>query len=710
MELNIEHVSKKYKDLTAVDDISLNITPGVWGLLGANGAGKTTLMRMIAGIMNPTAGQICYDGIPIHELKESYRDVFGYLPQEFGFYPEFTVKDYLEYVAVLKGLKEKDSKRKINELLERLTLSPVKNKKITKLSGGMKRRVGIAQALLNEPEVLILDEPTSGLDPAERVRFRNLLSEFAHDRIVLISTHIVSDIEYIATQNAVIKGGRLIAKGTTEELVKLVEGKVWTARIPMNSLHEYERRLQVVNIRNEENGQISIRYLAETPYISDSVSVSPHLEDLYLWLFPQETMNRGENMRLLKLEMKRVLKTRLTLVLMLSSFVLTLIMAYLPTTFSYSRYVDSKGNEVELTGLASIKYTKELQSGIAGTVTPEKMKKALQDFQTCLKKYDVEDTYGLPEGVFSTEVLPYFPMLHGIREAFADRETGIAPSILSLAPGEMNDFYGACNERIVSLMKMEQREHPQAQKSAIEAYNKVEKPYVFYPGYNTDAMDYQIMLGFLIMLVCVVIAAPVFTSDYQTGADDILRCTKYGKTRFAVTRIVSAFLICGLAFSLCMAIYITVSNSLYGWETTKTSMQMLYSIVNLPNMNIGQLQSATAVLGLLSLLATVSFSLFLSARCKNVIISVSTALAFCVLPLVVYMAFPADISPWIYGILPAGAAGLQTSGLYALIGFDFLNIGKLAVWLPHVMVGAYVVEIPLFACLAVYSYTKHNAG
>lgn len=292
MELYMEHLTKQFKDLTAVNDVSLQLTPGVWGLLGANGAGKTTLMRMIAGIMKPTSGQIRYDGIPISELKESYRDVFGYLPQEFGFYPEFTVKDYLEYVAVLKGLTDQDSKRRINELLEQMTLSHVRNKKIIKLSGGMKRRVGIAQALLNEPEVLILDEPTSGLDPGERVRFRNLLSEFAHDRIVLISTHIVSDVEYIATQNAVMKDGKLLAKGSTEELVTLVEGKVWTARIPMNKLPEYERRLQIVNIRNEDNGQLSVRYLAETPYTKDSESAAPHLEDLYLWLFPQETVER----------------------------------------------------------------------------------------------------------------------------------------------------------------------------------------------------------------------------------------------------------------------------------------------------------------------------------------------------------------------------------------------------------------------------------
>lgn len=292
MELSIEHISKQFKDVTAVDDVSLHITPGVWGLLGANGAGKTTLMRMIAGIMRPDTGKILYDGIPIDELKESYRDVFGYLTQEFGFYPEFTVKDYLEYIAVLKGLSKQETKRKIDELLEQMTLSHVRNKKIIKLSGGVKRRVGIAQALLNDPEILILDEPTSGLDPGERVRFRNLLSEFAHDRIVLISTHIVSDVEYIATQNAVMKGGKLIAKGTTEELVKLINGKVWTVRIPIERLQEYEKKLQIVNIRNENDGQISIRYLAKQPYVEDSLPAAPHLEDLYLWMFPQETPER----------------------------------------------------------------------------------------------------------------------------------------------------------------------------------------------------------------------------------------------------------------------------------------------------------------------------------------------------------------------------------------------------------------------------------
>ncbi|MHC6180881.1 ABC transporter ATP-binding protein [Clostridium sp. JNZ X4-2] len=288
MELEICNLTKKYKDKVAVENVSLKLEPGVWGLLGANGAGKTTLMRMIAGIMAPTSGKILYDGIEIGVLKEAYRSIFGYLPQDFGFYPEFTVMDYLKYIAVLKGLSKKHTRKKIGELLEILTLTQVWKKKISKLSGGMKRRVGIAQALLNDPEVLILDEPTSGLDPGERVKFRNLISEFAQDRIVLISTHIVSDVEYIATCNTIMKEGKIISMGTTEELVKNVEGKVWKSIILPEKLARYEKSTRIVNVRNEENGNLSIRYLSDTPDIPDSKAAVPRLEDLYLWMFPQD--------------------------------------------------------------------------------------------------------------------------------------------------------------------------------------------------------------------------------------------------------------------------------------------------------------------------------------------------------------------------------------------------------------------------------------
>lgn len=285
MELTIQGLTKRYKDKTAVNNVSLTLTPGVWGLLGANGAGKTTLMRMVAGILTPTSGKVQYDGIEIKALGEAYRDVFGYLPQNFGFYPEFTVTDYLQYMASLKGLPKKDTNLKIDELLHRLTLADVRNKHIRKLSGGMQRRVGIAQALLNDPDILILDEPTSGLDPGERIRFRNILSEFAQQRIVLISTHIVSDVEYIANRNAIMKDGQIIAVDTTDELVKMMDGKVWQGTIPAEQLHHYERTVRVVTVRNEEGGSVSVRYVSENPSLPDSQTAAPRLEDLYLWLF-----------------------------------------------------------------------------------------------------------------------------------------------------------------------------------------------------------------------------------------------------------------------------------------------------------------------------------------------------------------------------------------------------------------------------------------
>lgn len=293
MELKIHHVSKQFRDKDALGDVCLTLTPGVWGLLGANGAGKTTLMRIIAGILPPSRGDVLYNGIPIRTLGEEYREVFGYLPQEFGFPPEFTVREYLNYIAALKGLDERKSKRRIREMLERVSLSDAANKRIAQLSGGMKRRVGIAQALLNDPEVLILDEPTAGLDPGERVRFRNLLSEFAHDRIVLISTHIVPDVEYIAACHAVIKAGKVLAVGTTEELVKLVEGKVWNCTVPAYAVPECESKVTVASLRNKDDGSVSLRYLSEQPRTADSVCAAPRLEDLYLWLFPESAGNEG---------------------------------------------------------------------------------------------------------------------------------------------------------------------------------------------------------------------------------------------------------------------------------------------------------------------------------------------------------------------------------------------------------------------------------
>ena len=222
MELVIDRLTKQFQNKIAVDRVSLRLHSGVFGLLGTNGAGKTTLMRMLCGILQPTSGTIAFDGMDVRE--EEYRAILGYLPQDFSYYPEFTAMDFLLYMAALKGLPKQSAKRRANELLELVGLQDMGRKKIKTFSGGMKQRLGIAQALLNNPKLLILDEPTAGLDPKERVRFRNLIQQLGEDSIVLLSTHIVSDIEHIADEVLMMKDGTLIYHGAWDDQMGDLEG------------------------------------------------------------------------------------------------------------------------------------------------------------------------------------------------------------------------------------------------------------------------------------------------------------------------------------------------------------------------------------------------------------------------------------------------------------------------------------------------------
>lgn len=415
-------------------------------------------------------------------------------------------------------------------------------------------------------------------------------------------------------------------------------------------------------------------------------------------------------MRILQLECKRMLKSKLTWILLALSLLFSALLAYLPATYCYSNDTDEAGNAISLTGLASIAYEKERQADASGIVTPERVRKAVEIYQACLTSYGVAESYDLPEGVYEREILPIAPLLHGVKEAFADPNTGMAPAIMEIDPEKINDYYSVCEARITSLMAMEQPDSQGAQQKAVEMYRQIEKPFEVYPGMSSAVMDYQNIMGFLVLLFCVVIAAPVFSAGYQSGADDILRCTKYGRINLGVAKLLAALLIGGLAFTVCAVTFLVVTNSLFGWECIKTSIQMMYSIVTLADMDIGQLQVLFAVAGLLSVLASVSFTLFLSSKCKSTVSSLAASLVFCIAPVVICMTVPGALSTWLCSILPASGTSIQASVLYAITDFQFLNVGSLAVWTPYAMIGACVIEIPLFSFLAIRSYCKHTAN
>ena len=285
--LEIKNISKTYKKGTvkALDDFSVTLTSGVYGLLGPNGAGKSTLMNIITDNLNSDSGEVLYDGEDIKKLGKDYRTVLGYMPQQQGLYDDFTLNHFLWYMAALKGLKKKEAKAKITSLLETVNLKDSAHKKLGSFSGGMKQRALIAQALLNDPKILILDEPTAGLDPKERIRIRNFISEIAENKIVLISTHVVSDIEFIAKEIILLKSGKLVSHETCNNLIKEIENKVFEIEINKDELKCFQETYRVSNLFHDDD-KIIVRIVTDIPPENYKVQpVKPTLEDLYLYVF-----------------------------------------------------------------------------------------------------------------------------------------------------------------------------------------------------------------------------------------------------------------------------------------------------------------------------------------------------------------------------------------------------------------------------------------
>jgi ABC-2 type transport system ATP-binding protein len=277
--LRLENLTKRYRNgHVAVRDVNLEIEAGVLGLVGPNGAGKTSLMQMIATITHPTGGRILYRGTDIARDPNSLRRVLGYLPQDFGVYDNLKAREFLRYLAALKGIRDL---RKVDEMLERVNLHGVAGRRVGTFSGGMRQRLGIAQALINDPEVLIVDEPTAGLDPEERMRFRNVLSETGFGKLVLFSTHITSDVESIATRIAVMRGGRIVACDTPEELMRRARGAVWSACVTSDEYESVRSRWQVSNAIRRADG-VHVRIVAPERPLSGAEATDPSLEDAFL--------------------------------------------------------------------------------------------------------------------------------------------------------------------------------------------------------------------------------------------------------------------------------------------------------------------------------------------------------------------------------------------------------------------------------------------
>ena len=412
-------------------------------------------------------------------------------------------------------------------------------------------------------------------------------------------------------------------------------------------------------------------------------------------------------MRLYRLEIKRVLKARRTLILLAVALIMSVVMAYLPIMFESINRPNADGTVTELDGIEAIRFKRTYYSETYGTVTPQKVADTLQSYQSIVKEYGSLDD--VPLDIYIEHILAIRPLLKGLTEAFGDPATGMAADIMEIDPDEVvQSYYEKCAAHLNDVMENEQKDYPTAWQQANKKYVELEKPFQLYYGISRDAFDYVELYIFILSILCIAIAAPVFAGEYQTGSDSILRCPKYGRAKLAITKILASGSIFVVVFAFGMTIHLLISDLAFGMDCLKSSFQMLFSIINLPNLNLGQLQVILALTGLLSMLASVSFTLFLSAKCKDSLTVLLVSLVILLLPTFVYSALAS--ATWISTILPSAGIGMQNNFLYQLINFNYLHIGEMSFWTPYIILISAVIEVPVFLFLSIRSYCKHQVA
>lgn len=413
-------------------------------------------------------------------------------------------------------------------------------------------------------------------------------------------------------------------------------------------------------------------------------------------------------MRLFLLEIKRILKSRRTVILLAVAMVLSVMMAYLPVAFESINRPNADGTVTELDGIEAIQFKSNLYSATYGEVTPEKVRGALETYQGLIKQYEPVESEDFPLSVNIEQIVPIRPLLKGLSEIYADPLTGVGIDLMDIDPSNVEQhYYEQCASHLNDVMRNEQRNSPSARQHASERYAEVETPYQLYAGYSRDAFDYIELYILILSILCVAITAPIFSGEYQTGADSILRCTKHGKTRFAITKILASCIIFIVTFTVSITIHLLISNIAFGTNCMKTSIQMLYSIINLSNLNLAQLQIILALMGLFSILSCICCTLFLSAKCRDSLTVLLISITVILIPLFSYTALGAN---WLSCILPSAGIGMQNNFLYQLINFNYLHIGQMSFWTPHIILVATIVELPIFIILAIRSYCKHQVS